>query len=225
MQTEALARVPLFAALPRERTALLDRAVGRRFFTRGEVVCRKGDPGDSLFIITDGQVKVVLPSDGSEEVLLGIMEAGDFFGELSLIDGLPRSATIVATAPTETLILQREEFLNCLRTSPDIAIEILQVLSRRLRQTDQFIEDATFLDVAGRLAKKILELAESYGQPTPSGIFIDLRVTQQELANMVGATRESVNKHLRSYRARGIIDIDRQRLRVLKPDELRRRIY
>jgi len=222
---EGIGHVTLFAELSPEKKAALEACVRRRFFKRGEVIVHKGDPGGSLFIITEGQVKIVLPSDSGEEALLTVLNEGDFFGELSLIDGQPRSATIVTTAPTETLVLHREDFLNFLRTSPEVGIDMLRVLARRLRETDEFVEDAIFLDVAGRLAKKLLELANGYGRQTPAGIAIDMRLTQQELATMVGATRESVNKHLRSYRARGIIDVSQQRIVVLKPDELRRRIY
>jgi len=101
----------------------------------------------------------------------------------------------------------------------------MRVLSERLRETDELIQDAVFLDVPARLAKRLLELAESYGTETPRGIMISLRFTQQELATMVGATRESVNKHLRAYRSRGIIDVERQRIVVKKPADLQRRIY
>jgi len=225
MAVEGIGHVPLFCDLSPEKKAALEACVRRRFFKRGEVVCHKGDPGGSLFIIAEGQVKVVLPSDGGEEALLCVLDEGDFFGELSLIDGQPRSATIVTAAPTETLVLHRDDFLSFLGTSPEVAVDMLRVLSRRLRETDEFVEDAIFLDVAGRLAKKLLELSNTYGREVPSGIAIDMRLTQQELATMVGATRESVNKHLRSYRSRGIIDVSQQRIVIRKPDELRRRIY
>jgi CRP/FNR family transcriptional regulator, cyclic AMP receptor protein len=225
LRTDGLARVPLFAGLPPDKLASLESFSQRRSFKRGEIVFHKGDPGDTLFMITSGQVKIVLPSDSGEEALLGVLDEGEFFGELSLIDEQARSATIVATELTETLVLRREEFLKFVASSPDTAIHMLRVLSQRLRETDEFIEDAIFLDVPGRLAKKLLELASQYGRNTPIGTVIALRMTQQELATMVGATRESVNKHLRSYRARGILEIDRQRIIILRPEELQRRIY
>jgi CRP/FNR family transcriptional regulator/CRP/FNR family cyclic AMP-dependent transcriptional regulator len=221
----SLARVPLFESLPPDRLAVLDAAAQRRSFRRGEVIFHKGDDGTSLFLIIEGQVKIVLPSDSGEEALLQVLDAGDFFGELALIDQQPRSATIVASEPTETLVLHREDFIAFLKATPEMAIDMMRVLSRRLREADEFIEDAVFLDVPGRLAKKLLELAETYGYPSPEGIVIGLRLTQQELATMVGATRESVNKHLRAYRARGILELDRQRIVIRKPRELQRRIY
>ena len=222
---QGIARVPLFAGLSEEQALRLEEVAQRRTFRRGEVIFHKGDAGSTLYMIVQGQVKIVLPSDSGEEALLAVLDAGDFFGELSLIDEQPRSATVVATAPTETLVLHREEFLKFLVASPGMAVDMLRILAQRLREADEFIEDAIFLDVPGRLAKKILELAETYGRETPEGTVIGLRLTQQELATMVGATRESVNKHLRAYRSRGYIEIDRQRIVVLRPKELQRRIY
>src|SRR6266571_5238840 len=107
-----LQRLPLFAGLPDETAALLEGGVQKRSFRRGEVIFHKGDPGSSMFLIVEGQVKIVLPSDGGEEALLGVLDKGDFFGELSLIDGHPRSATIVATEATDTIVLHRDEFLR-----------------------------------------------------------------------------------------------------------------
>jgi CRP/FNR family transcriptional regulator, cyclic AMP receptor protein len=218
-------QVPLFEGLPAATLTQLAALAQRRAFKRGEVIFHKGDPGDTLFVITRGQVKIVLPSETGEEAVIGVLDVGDFFGELSLIDEQARSATIVATQVTETLVLRRVQFLQFVVAHPELAIQVLRVLSRRLRDADAFIEDAVFLDVPARLAKKLLELAQQYGKSTPEGTLITLRMTQQELATMVGATRESVNKHLRAYQARGIVEVDRQKITLLRPAELQRRVY
>ncbi len=225
MTATYLGRIRLFAGIDPDAAEKLESRARRRSFRRGEVIFHKGDPGATLYIILSGQVKIVLPSEGGEEAVLGVLDEGEFFGELSLIDGRPRSATIMATLPTEAMVLHRDEFIAFVEANPRVAIDLLHTLCQRLRETDEFVEDAVFLDVPGRLAKKLLELAGEYGQTGTGGTMIGLRITQQELATMVGATRESVNKHLRAYRARGIIEIDRQRITVLKPDDLRRRIY
>ena len=220
-----LVELRFFAGLGPEQMALFENESHVRTFKRGDVVFHKGDPGETMYLIRDGQVKVVLPSDSGDEALLDVLDTGNFFGELSLLDGQPRSATIVATEPTETIVLHRETLLKAIRANPEVAIHLLQALCQRLRETDEFIGDTVFLDVPGRVAKKLLELADAYGERTPRGTVIGLRLTQQELARMVGATRESVNKHLGAYRARGIIDVDHQRFVILKRDELQRRIY
>jgi CRP/FNR family transcriptional regulator/CRP/FNR family cyclic AMP-dependent transcriptional regulator len=225
MAATYLSRIRLFSGIPPEDAQRLEDRAKRRSFRRGEVIFHKGDPGATLYIILSGQVKIVLPSEGGEEAVLGVLDEGEFFGELSLIDGHPRSATIMATQPTEALVLHRDEFVAFLEANPRVAIDLLHIFCQRLRETDEFVEDAVFLDVPGRLAKKLLELAGEYGQSGGGGTMIGLRITQQELATMVGATRESVNKHLRAYRARGIIEIDRQRITIIRPDDLRRRIY
>jgi CRP/FNR family transcriptional regulator, cyclic AMP receptor protein len=225
MPATYLSRIRLFAGIDPSVAEKLESRARRRSFRRGEVIFHKGDPGATLYIILSGQVKIVLPSEGGEEAVLGVLDEDEFFGELSLIDGRPRSATIMATQPTEALVLHRDEFIAFLEVNPLVSIDLLHTLCQRLRETDEFVEDAVFLDVPGRLAKKLLELAGEYGTSGSGGTMIGLRITQQELATMVGATRESVNKHLRAYRARGIIEIDRQRITVVKPDELRRRIY
>ncbi|MBX5490344.1 MAG: Crp/Fnr family transcriptional regulator [Chloroflexi bacterium] len=225
MQDRLLSQVPLFAELPPDRIRELAQMCRRRTYQRGETIFHKGDPASGLYVITDGQVKIVLPSETGEEALLAVLEPGDFFGELALFDGQPRSATVVAVKRAEALLLPRDDFLGFVARNPEVAIALFAVLSRRLRATDELIEDAVFLDVPGRLAKRLLDLAARHGRQTDQGIEIDIKLTQQDLAAMVGATRESVNKHLGWMRDRRLLLLDRQRIILLRPDELRKRIY
>src|SRR5687767_12461195 len=225
MQEQLLGQMVLFTELPPSRLAELAQMVRRRTYRRGETIFHKADPGDSLYLITDGQVKIVLPSDTGEEMTLGVLQTGDMFGELALFDGLPRSATMVAVENTEVLLLYRDDFLGFIGRNPEVATALLGVLSRRLRATDEWIEDAIFLDVPGRLAKRLLDLADRHGKQTDRGVEIDLKLTQQGLAAMVGATRESVNKHLGWVRDHHLITLDGQRIILLRPAELRKRIY
>jgi CRP/FNR family transcriptional regulator, cyclic AMP receptor protein len=206
-------------------TPIISARARRRVFQQGETVFHKGDPGVSMFLILDGQVKIVLPSDEGEEALVGVLDAGECFGELSMIDGAPRSATVVAAVATETLMIQREDFLQAVATHPRLALDLLRILAGRLRATDEVVADVAFLDVPARLAKRLLELARDYGTTGPDGTTIGLRLTQSELAAMVGATRESVNKHLGAFRSRGVLDMQRVRILIHRPEELRRRIY
>jgi CRP-like cAMP-binding protein len=217
--------LPLFAGLAPASAALLAQAARKRAFRRGQIIFHKGDPGTSLFVIVTGQVKLILPSAAGEEVVLGVLDAGECFGEMAVIDGKPRSATVVAAVPTETLMVLREDFLRQVEAHPQLAIDLLELLARRLRGTDELVADAVFLDIGARIAKKLLDLAEAYGVVEPGGTVIGLRLSQVELARMVGATRESVNKHLRSYQAMGIIALERQRITIRRPEALRRRVY
>ena len=225
MQERLLGNVQLFAELSPDRIRELAQLVRRRTYHRGETIFHKGDPGSGLYILTGGQVKIVLPSDTGEEAMLAVLEPGEFFGELALFDGLPRSATVVACENAEVLVLHRDDFLAFVSNNPEVSVTLFAVLSRRLRAADEMIEDAIFLDVPGRLAKRLLDLAEKHGRATPQGVEINLKLTQQDLAAMVGATRESINKHLGWMRDHHLIQLDRQRIVVLRPDELRKRIY
>lgn len=219
-----LGKVPLFARLtPREATALAAR-VNPRNYRPGEVIFHKDDPGLTFHIILNGLVKIFLTSDEGQEAVLIILKAGEFFGELSLFDGAPRSASAAALEPTETLVIHRDDFLDFLRQHPEASLNMFSVLSARLRRADGVIADAAFLDLPSRIAKKLMELAESFGKPQGNYIEIDIRLRQQDVASMVSATRESVNRVLTNLDEQGIIHIDRQKITILRPDLLQARI-
>jgi len=197
----------------------------RRWVERGAVLFRAGDPAGKLFMIARGRVKVILYSRDGEEALGTVLGPGEVLGSTSVIDGRPRSVTATADERTEVLILPRDALEHLVATSPVVATDIYRLLVRQLRRSYAFIEDTIFLDVAGRVAKKLLELAEAYGEEMDGGLVIDLPLTQLELATMVGVTRETVNKHLGAFRARGIIDVRDHRIVIRQPETLRRRIY
>ena len=220
-----LAQVPLFASLPRPELSRLAAIMRPRTFRKDEIIFHKGDPGQVMYFIKEGEVRIYMDTGEEQQVSVAILSSGDFFGELALLDDKPRSSSAVAMERTETLTMHRDDFTSQLRAHPQIAIEILAVLSTRLRQADELIENLTFLDVYGRVAKKLLDLAQEYGLETERGREIRLSLTQRDLASLVGATRESVNRVLSLYRERGLIIVDRSRITVVKPDELRRRIY
>ena len=221
---DALRRVPLFRPLTPVQIGEMGRRLRRRHYDRGEIIFHQGDPGDTCYVLVQGQVKISLISPDGQEAILVMLDGGQCFGELALFDEQPRSASVTATEPSEVLVLQRPDFLRILATHPDIATSLLEIMTKRLRDTDQIVEDAAFLDVSERLAKKLLQLADSVGQPSDRGIEIGGRLTQQDLAAMIGATRESVNKQLGSLREDGIVRVDRQRITILDPDSLRRRV-
>ncbi len=217
----ALSRFPIFAALGATEQITLASKAYRKSFRQGDIIFSKGDPGLTLYIIVSGMVKISLPSEDGGEALLAILVPGEFFGELSLFDGQPRSASAVAMAPTETVVLHREEFLSFIKEHPSVVLPILSVLSTRLRGADDVISDCVFLDIPARVAKKLVELSETFGHDVEDGVEIDLRLRQQELASMVGTTRESVNRALSLLESSGAIRLDRQKITVLKLKLLR----
>jgi CRP/FNR family transcriptional regulator/CRP/FNR family cyclic AMP-dependent transcriptional regulator len=218
-----LRQVPLFAPLSDHDLTTIEAIAQRRRFRRGEIIFHRGDPGATLYVILSGRVRIFSPSEDGSEVVLGLLWPGEFFGELSLLDGQPRSASAQALDDCEMLVISREDFRRFLHNEPGASIVVLEVLSSRLRRTDQLLEDAAFLDVPGRLAKRLLELLEKHGEATPDGIRIRMRLTHAELAAMVGATRESITKAMKRFVRAGIVASHSHHIVVRAPDALRRR--
>jgi CRP/FNR family cyclic AMP-dependent transcriptional regulator len=214
-----LAQIPTLAKLSREDLVALAATARRRHYRHDEVIFHRDDPGDSLHIIESGRVEIVLPSEEGEELILAILGRGEFFGDLSLLDGAPRSATAIAREPTTTVAIQRMDFLDWLEGRPKAAQAIFEALARRLRATDELLGDVAFLEAPRRLAKRLLEVAAA--APEPGRGPAQVRLTQEELASLVGISRESVNKHLRAWQQQGIVSLGRGRLQVLRPERLR----
>jgi CRP-like cAMP-binding protein len=199
-----LAAMPLFAQYDEAMLAEMVAAIRTRRFRKGEVIFHRGDPGQALFIVARGSVKIVVPTQTGEEALLAVIGPGDFFGELSLLDGAPRSATAIALEPAELWTLHRDDVLRPLRDVPG-AEALLAALARRLRRTDAQVEEIGYLDLDARLARAILRLAEEHGTAMDGGVRIDLPLTQTDLASLVGATRPRVNLLLGAYQDAGLV--------------------
>jgi len=206
-----LTRIPLFVGLSGEELVKVAGLAERRIFAARETVVAQGDVAKALFMIVRGRLKVVSCGPDGRETVLGIMDAGEVFGEVALIDGGLRSATCVAMEECELLSIERDSFLQLLGTSPTISLKLLFVLAQRLRRLSLRSEDAAFLDVRSRLARSLLDLAVRFGErwrpPSPS-VRITIKLSQQELGELVGATRESVNKHLNEWARKGFIEVD-----------------
>jgi CRP/FNR family cyclic AMP-dependent transcriptional regulator len=209
---EALERVQLFAGLDRGTLERLATGLRTRRFRRNEVLFHQGDPGDSLFIVTAGAVKIVLPSEEGDEAILATVRPGAFFGELALLDGAPRSATAVAMEPTETLVLPRDRFRQLIDTEPATRDALLAALAGELRRLTDHVEELHFLDMTGRMAARLLRLAQGAGAAGAAAadgtIRLDGSYTQGDLASMIGATRQSVNKLLGQFVDDGLIRVD-----------------
>jgi CRP-like cAMP-binding protein len=222
-QVSILRNVALFAGLSDEELEVLAGCLGRRTFGKGMIIFHKGGFGQTLYIIESGKVRIFILSESGQEISVNIYGPGEVFGELSLLDGLPRSAGAVTLEKTVTLTLRRDDFLPLLEACPGMARGIIEVLGTRLRYTTAYAENLSFLDVYGRVAAKLLELADRYGVEK-EGIEIGLRLTQAELATWVAATRESVNKVLGTYRDQGLIAVEGQRITILDRKGLERRV-
>jgi len=223
LDLDALARSVVLRGLAREELEQLAQTMRRRTYRRGEVVFHQGDPGESLHVVCQGKLKVVIIGDNGEEAVLAILGPSDVFGEMAVLDGGPRSATVTALESVETAVLSRADFKQLLRSVPSTVDGLLASLAQTIRQTDDDIGGLMFLDLHGRLARKLLELAETYGEPSGDSVLIRVQLTQEELAGMIGATRASVNKILGYFEDRGAIQRQGRQIVVCKPDVLERR--
>jgi len=221
---EILKQSPLFNSLEYADLEGLVSSMRVQSLKQGQALFHKGDEGTALYIVKRGAIKIVLPSKIGDEIIVTIFTVNDFFGEMALLDGEPRSANAVAIEPTEVFVLNRNNFLSFLKSNINAIQSILSSLSKRLRLTDEFLEDTCFLSISARLAKKLFELAESHGKKEDNIVNIDLSLTQKELGDMIGATRESTNKELKILRNRGLISTDGNRIKINDMVRLKRRI-
>lgn len=217
--------VPLFQNLTPQDRERLSELMKDQSLKKGEVLFRRGSEGDSLYIVRSGKIKISLQSATGDEVVLAIFADYDFFGEMALLDGLPRSADATAIEPTEVASLSREDFLFFVNGSRNAIRAVLLSLSQRLRRTDDLLQDTCFLNISGRFAKKLLELAESHGESDGEAVYIRIPLTQRDLASMVGTTRESINKEFRILREKGLVNIQESEIVILNMERLRRRAH
>ena len=219
----ALECMPLFRDLDPGDLATLAATVRTRRYRRGDVVFQQGDPGDGLYVILSGRVKIWTTGDGGGEAILATLRANEFFGALALLDGAPRSASATAIEATETLTVPRERFRQLIDDEPAIRDHVIVQLAHEVRRLTTHVEELHFLDIAGRLAARLVRLAEEQGEPASGAeIRLDGPLTQGELAAMVGSTRQSVNKLLGWLVDDGLIRLDRDAIVILDLPGLRR---
>jgi CRP/FNR family transcriptional regulator len=224
LAADALRLCGLFGAADDAAIDTLVHVLRVRRFRRGETVFHQGDPGDALFVVSTGSVKVVLPSDeGAEPAIVAILGPGEFFGELAILDGAPHSATIVAVEATETLVLRRDAFLALIDSDPELRRALLASLAGEIRRLTGHVEDLHFLDLPGRLASRILRLA-AHQPVTADGVRIAWPYTQSELAGMIGGSRQSVNRLLADLTDQGLVRLERDHLVVADVERLARTV-
>jgi CRP/FNR family transcriptional regulator, cyclic AMP receptor protein len=202
---QALQKTALFAPLGSEDLQKVSKCAQHRVFRENELIFHRDDPPGPVFVIQTGRVKIGVTSPEGKETLLAYLSPGDCFGEMSALDGLPRSADAIAVEATGTLYFRREDFVTLATNVPRLALELFRQMGRKLRLTDQLVGDLVFFDVQSRVARRLLEMGEQFGVKTEDGLEIPIAMTQQDLANMVGATREMVNRAVSFYRTRGLL--------------------
>lgn len=223
METSIIASVPLFAGLSEEDQARLTDLMSEETLRRGESLFHEGDSGDNLFIIVDGKIKLGHASDDGRENLIAILGPREIIGELSLFDLGKRSTSATAVAPTTLLSLSHEDLMGFIDTNPDMAKHMLRQLAQRLRRTNELMADLVFADVPGRVAKALLDLASRFGERTQEGVYVAHDLTQEEIAHLVGASRETVNKSLADFVSRGWIRLEGRAVTLIEIGRLEKR--
>jgi CRP/FNR family transcriptional regulator/CRP/FNR family cyclic AMP-dependent transcriptional regulator len=204
---DLIRQVPLFSGLNDEDLQSLLSAFTRRKYPKDAVIFFESDPGDAMFMIIGGRVKVTILSDDGREIILSILGDRDFFGEMALLDNEPRSATAIAVQETEVAVIHQKDFLSIVEKRPRVAINLLSALSDRLRKANHQIGSLALLDVYGRVAGVLLEMARDTGIRLKDGRIRFRRPTHQEIANMIGATRETVSRTISDLHRQGYIEI------------------
>jgi CRP-like cAMP-binding protein len=217
---ELLAKSSLFSKLSeREIDALVQVSRVQKLRAREEL-CHKGEPGTQVYLISKGRLKAMTTSAEGDDVVFSIMAPGEVCGELALLCGGRRTATISAIDDSELIVLDRREFLPFLKTHPEAAIKLLEVLADRQLRLSELFEDTTFLNLPARLAKKLLSLSRAYGIETPEGTRIDLKLSQSEIGDLVATTRESINKQMKAWSQEGMVSMKSGIVTIHRIDDL-----
>lgn len=223
MDDDVVLSAPLFATMEREETRRLFESMTEIDLSRGEVLFREGEPGDRLYVIGSGKIKLGRRSTDGRENLLSILGPGEMFGELSLFDPGPRTATASAVSEATVHELGHQVLVSWVEAHPGVATHLLHALARRLRRTNETLADLVFSDVPGRVAKALLDLSNRFGEQTDEGLRVAHDLTQEELAQLVGASRETVNKALADFAARNWVRREGRAIVLLDVDRLERR--
>jgi len=222
-EEEAVRKAPLFTALDDASAASLRASMSGVKLSRGQTLFKEGDAGDQLFVVVDGKLKLGTTSNDGRENLLSILGPGDMFGELSLFDPGPRTATATAVVDSKLLALANDQVIGWVKEHPQVSLQLLGRLAQRLRKANDVLSDLVFADVPGRVAKAIIKLGERFGTQKPDGLHVNHELTQEELAQLVGASRETVNKALADFASRGWIKLEPRAVIVIDYERIVKR--
>ncbi|OBG46109.1 Crp/Fnr family transcriptional regulator [Mycolicibacterium fortuitum] len=222
---EVLARAGIFQGVSPDAVAALVRQLEPVTFRRTEVVFSEGEPGDTLYIITAGKVKIGRKSVDGRDSLITLMGPSDMFGELAIFDPGPRTSTVTALTEVKAVTMSRSVLRSWIADRPEIAEQLLRVLARRLRRTNDNLSDLIFTDVPGRVAKQLLYLAQRFGSRDGTALRVDHELTQEEIAQLVGSSRETVNKALSDFAQRGWIRVQGRSILIDNAERLAKRAH
>ena len=213
---------PLFDALPREALDDILHQSTERYVRRGQTVFQKDDEGSYMVAVLSGRIRISANSPEGREVTLNMIDAGEVFGEIALLDGKPRSADATAIEDSALIMVERRHFLPYLTSNRDVVLRVIDVLCERLRDTSETVGNFAMLDLPGRLARKLLSLAAEYGNSANGWIRLEIRLSHTDLGRFVGGSRENINKQMRAWEEAGIVTREAGKIALCKPAVLRR---
>ena len=222
-EDEVVRRAPLFTALDDAQAASLRASMDSVKISKGGILFKEGDEGEHVYVVVDGKLKLGTSSGDGRENLLSILGPGEMFGELSLFDPGPRTSTATAVTDAKLLSLSHEKLIPWLKGNPEVSLHLLARLAQRLRRTNEAVGDLVFSDVPGRVAKALMDLGARFGKQSDEGLFVHHDLTQEELAQLVGASRETVNKALADFAGRGWLKLDGRAVLITDVERLEKR--
>jgi CRP-like cAMP-binding protein len=217
---EVLAESDLFETLEDEHLDQLAAVTREKEYEPGAVVYTRGESAQALYVVTAGQFKAVATAEDGREIVLRLLDPGAVFGEIALLDGKPRTATMIASKRSKLAAIHRRDLLKLMRATPDIALNLLAVMASRLRSTTEQFEDTSFLLLPARLARRVLMLLEEYGEPDSKSEGVKIKMAQEELGQLVATSRVSVNQQLKAWEADGVLKTSRGAITVFDRDAL-----
>lgn len=223
--SEFLHSVPIFSELNAENLGKIEKIGTRKVYPKNEIILLEEDAGTALFVIVTGKVKVSRSSGDGREVILTILGDGDFFGEMAILDGLTRSATVTAIEDSDLFLIQRNDFLTLLHTYPEVSVALLQELTTRLRAADMKIKALSLKDAEGKVATVLLQIADDVGKIKHGKVEIEKLPLQQDLANMAGTSRETISRTLHSFAKKGFVELEGSKLRILDYEKFKEKFF
>jgi len=216
-----LRKVPIFSSLNEETLLQIDKVCGKKNYKKGEIILFEHDEGNALFFIVKGEVKISRESDDGREVILSLLHDSDVFGEMALMDGMPRSANVTAMEDTELYMIKREDFLELLNDHPDVSIALLEEITYRLREAGMRIKSLSLNDAEGKVSTVLLQIADEKGKIKNGIVEIEKLPFQHDLANMAGTSRETISRTLHSFAKKGLIELEGSKLRIIKYEQFK----
>ena len=223
LEESIVRKAPLFTALEESAAISLHASMDSVKISKGSILFAEGDEGDHLYVIVEGKIKLGTSSGDGRENLLSILGPGEMFGELSLFDPNPRTSTATAVTDAKLLSLGQTKLIPWLTENPRVSLNLLASLAQRLRRTNEAVGDLVFSDVPGRVAKALIDLGERFGKQTDEGLLVNHDLTQEELAQLVGASRETVNKALADFAGRNWLKLDGRAVLITDLERLSKR--